>query len=76
VAAATQLQARCNAMIALFFEHCELHVSGFRIVSGIKAILRDRGFAVGRAREATGRIPAERERSLVEATKALGWAVE
>ncbi len=76
MATATQLQAKCNAMIAAFFEHCELHISGFRIVAGIKAILRDRGFAVGRAREATGRIPPEREASLLEASKALGWAVE
>ena len=63
-------------MIANFFEHCELHISGFRIVAGIKAILRARGFDVGYAREATGTISQEAEEALLASVEALDWTVE
>ena len=73
---AMELQARCNHMIALFFEHCNLTQKGTNIVAGIKAIYRARGIEVGHARPATGSITAEQEQALIAATDACEWKVE
>lgn len=76
VKAATSLQAQCNKMIALFFDHCNLAERGTNIVAGIKAIYRSRGFDVGYAKEATGFISEEQEKALLAAVETIGWTVE
>jgi dihydrodipicolinate synthase/N-acetylneuraminate lyase len=74
---AAELQAKCNAMIALFFEHCDLLKGpGTKIIAGIKAIYRARGFDVGHSREASGVITEEQEKALLASIEALDWAVE
>jgi len=73
---AAELQAKCNAVIALFFEHCELFSGGLKIIAGIKAIYRARGFDVGHSREATGVITEAQEKALLASIEALDWAVE
>mmetsp|Transcript_56853 Transcript_56853/g.176342 ORF Transcript_56853/g.176342 Transcript_56853/m.176342 type:complete len:166 (-) Transcript_56853:140-637(-) len=74
---AQALQAKCNAMIWNLFEHCDLLTPpATKIVAGIKAILRSRGFAVGHAREASGTITEEQERALLASIEACDWTVE
>ena len=50
--------------------------TGTHIVTGIKAIYRARGFAVGHAKAATGTITEEDEQNLLAAIEQLEWTVE
>eukprot|EP00038_Savillea_parva_P008744 m.178884 g.178884 ORF g.178884 m.178884 type:complete len:318 (+) comp14645_c0_seq1:59-1012(+) len=77
-AKAMELQEQINQVIALLIEQCYCRERGTNILSGITAVLRKRGFAVGKPRQLLLSRPftAEQEQALCDAIDALDFTVE
>jgi len=77
-AGAMELQEQINQVIALLIERCYCRERGTNILSGITAVLRRRGFAVGKPREMllSRRFTEEEEQGLWDAMEALDFTVE